>query len=349
MIDRRNVDNLTKPGLRPAVRDVVRIARGPWAGRVGDVEAVKGKYLTVRVDPKWTRTQRERISNKVAQLRDEGMERAQAVRAAFEEERKRSPAMKFLVNPPRDKRGRFKKAGKSRKRTNPKKRQRTMARHRRWVASEHPRGAHGRFVRTTGRGHERHRNAPARLTHPRERAYHHERWSASAHPRNRLGQFVSKGGSRRHNPYRRRNPGWGFMDMLKDGVIDSVEITAGKAVVRKLPEMVKITSSTNPNVSLAIQLALAIGLGWAGDKLSPEVGRNLIAGGFQAPLEDLLAAHVPGFATVLTPMALTPVTTSATGTTSGYANRAGQVKLLPGAKYVTSPPGSGVRRIAAGA
>lgn len=354
MIEFRNVDNLTRPGLRAARRDVVRIATGPWAGRVGEVQDVKGKYLTVRVDPKWTRRQREEISAEIATLRDEGYDRTQAVRIAFEEARKRSPeSMKFLINPPerpRDSRGRFKKAGKrtSRTRKNPRKGGRTMAE--RWIAREHPRNARGQFIRTTGRGHEtrRRRNAPARLHHPRRRAYHHERWVASEHPRNARGEFVRKGrSSRRRNPYhRRRNPGrFEVVEMLKDGVIDSVEIIAGKAAVRSVPQLVKLP--TTGNVGIAVQVATALVFGFLGDKVSPEIGRNLLAGALTAPLEDMIVtANVPWISNALTqavaPAPASTTTTTKAGTTSGYA-RGAATKMLPARAFVTSPPGSGVR------
>lgn len=359
MIDSRNVDNLTRPGHRATRKDVVRIARGPWAGRVGEVQDVHGKHLTVRVDPKWTRTQKARISDKIAELRDEGYERAQAVRVAFSEARERSPeAMKFLVNPDprraRKTRARRKKsrARKARPRKNPRRKEkRKMAR---WIASEHPRNARGRFVRTTGRGHEtrrRRRNAPARLHHPRERAYHHERWSSSEHPRNARGEFVRKRGSRRHNPYRRRNPGAGdLVTMLKDGVVDSVEIVVGKAAARSIPQIAKLP--TSGNVGIAIQIGAALVLGYLGDRVSPEIGRNVLAGGLLGPLEDLIVtANVPWISSALSQTAVaapastssTSSTSSAAGTAGGYALAPGQ-KLLPGAGWVTSPPGSGVSR-----
>lgn len=292
MIERRYVDNLTQPGLRAQRRDVVRIARGPMAGRVGTVEAVKGKYLTVRIEPKFTKTQQARISSKVGELRREGYGRAQAVRVAFSEEQERTPGMKFLINPParsgnmalpkRDPRtGRFVSRGGSRrshrKRNMPRGQHMSSAErsHLSALARSRPRNRFGEFVSEGGR-----RRNP-RPRH-RVRAYHHERWDAREHPRNRFGEFVRTTG-RRHNP-----AGFGgFGRWIGEGFLGAGEVIASKAIVKVTPGLVKLP--TTGNTAYAVQLLVAVGLGWVADRFGGErVGEYVLAGGLAAPIEQFI-------------------------------------------------------------
>lgn len=296
MLSRSNADNLTRPGRRIAKHDVVRIAAGPWAGRVGVVEATHGKRLTVRIDPKWTKAQAARISDEIAELRREGMKRAQAVRVAFAEERERTPGMKFLINPPeedtmprRDPRtGRFVSSRRNKsRRKNPR---RTSSRGRaalRRAAEDRPRDSRGRFLPEGGR---RRRNPSRRASSRR-----HSSWSPSKHPRNRFGEFVSKGRSRRHrNPPMRDIPG-----MLVNGTIGAVEGVLGKAVTKTLPGVLKLP--TTGNVGLAIQMLTAVVLGWAADEVAGEhMGEMVLVGGLMAPIETAVEnAQLPYLAPML--------------------------------------------------
>lgn len=125
-------------------------------------------------------------------------------------------------------------------------------------------------------------------------------------PRDSKGRFLPKGRrSRSRSSSRRsyrRNPAMPpVVDMLWGGTIEAGQILVGKAAARSVPDMAGLPKEGN--VGLAVQAAMAVGLGWAADMfLSPNAARAILAGGLTAPLETLIVAYqVPWLSTALSP------------------------------------------------
>lgn len=194
-----------------------------------------------------------------------------------------------------------------------------------------PRDSRGRFL---ARGGRRRKN-PSTVTvkaNPRRRK---RRRAAAAAPR-----FAS---SRR----RRRNPPrTNLVNMLMDGALGAVEVVGGKVAVRALPGVVGLPSTGT--TGLAVQAAVAVGLGWVVDMVAgPDVARTVLAGGLAAPLETVLAGLN------------IPVVSPAVGGTMGAYVRAQLPNYAPPRRQLpppaqrrpgvvvfrgwqTSPPGSGI-------
>lgn len=142
------------------------------------------------------------------------------------------------------------------------------------LAESRPRNARGQFV--SSGGSSRRRNPS------RKRAYHHERWDARKHPRNRFGEFVRTSG-RRHNPPMSDFPRW-----LGQGFLQAGELVVSKAVTKTLPGLIS-PKLTVGNTAYAVQMLVAVGLGWVADRFGgPSVGDFVLAGGLAAPIEQFI-------------------------------------------------------------
>ncbi|KKM21393.1 hypothetical protein LCGC14_1635870 [marine sediment metagenome] len=195
------------------------------------------------------------------------------------------------------------------------------------------RRADGAFTKGGG-GRKRRRNPPAkRKAAPRRAA------SKRAAPR-------------RRNPSRRpRN----FTDTLIEGVTATVTITAAKVATRCVPKLVGVARADNRGI--AVQLASAIGISYAADfLLGPGWAGLVLAGGLQAPLEDLAVRYqIPVVSEALAPAGTVGrYAPRRVGGVGRYAPRLGPTPAQNGLRispppalgsYVTSPPGSGISPI----
>ncbi len=96
----------------------------------------------------------------------------------------------------------------------------------------------------------------------------------------------------------RRNPsikrmGKGFIGMLLQGSIDTVEVTLGKVVARTIPTMVNIP--TSGPMGLIVQTAVAVAVGFVGHQfVSKNAGKMMLAGALSAPVESIIKqANIP--------------------------------------------------------
>lgn len=109
-------------------------------------------------------------------------------------------------------------------------------------------------------------------------------------PRDKKGRFVSKKRSRRRSRRRssrsyRKNPP-DMVGKLTNGAMGAAQVLAGKTAVRVVPGLLGFQKAGN--VGMAIQVALALALGWAGDEwVGEEVGHYLLIGGLLGPIEQL--------------------------------------------------------------
>ena len=118
--------------------------------------------------------------------------------------------------------------------------------------------------------------------------------SKSLPPRDpRTGRFVSK--------YRANPVGGDIVGMLTGGAVEAGQILAGKAAARSVPDLLGMPKSGN--TGLAIQAAVAVGLGYMADMfLSPNAARAILAGGLTAPMETMIVAYqVPWLSDALSP------------------------------------------------
>jgi hypothetical protein len=90
--------------------------------------------------------------------------------------------------------------------------------------------------------------------------------------------------------------------MFTGGVVEAGQILVGKAAARSVPDLANLPKQGN--VGLAIQAAVAVGVGWLADRfMSKDAARALLAGGLTAPLETLIVAYnVPWLSTALSPV-----------------------------------------------
>lgn len=264
--------NVSRPRARwPQDGDVV----GVPSGRIGEVvdvppRAGAGRAMVgVRLDPKKSPGDVKAISAKIAELRREGYNRAQAVRVAYEEFRvgklnPRGERVKFLVNPGRKTRAQqggrtmAKRKMPPRYKSGPKKGQ------------FKPKGARrnpSRKRRTTTA--KRRRTTTARKATSRSRTY-------------------------RRNP---RKPD--LIQTFTDGVMGAGGVLVGKAATRSLPQLLGLPQGGN--TGLAIQAATAVLVGFVADRfIGPDVASYMLAGGLSAPMENLVVRmQVPWLSTAL--------------------------------------------------
>lgn len=106
-------------------------------------------------------------------------------------------------------------------------------------------------------------------------------------PRDSKGRFTSRGRSRsrsRSRSYRKNPPD--MVGKLTSGAMGAAQALVGKTAVRVVPGMLGFQKAGN--VGMAIQVALALALGWAGDEfVSDELGHYLLIGGLMGPMEQL--------------------------------------------------------------
>lgn len=154
-------------------------------------------------------------------------------------------------------------------------------------------------------------------------------------PRDSKGRFVSRGRSRsRSRRSYRRNPVTGdVLGMLTGGVTEAGQVLIGKAAARSIPDLAGLPKQGN--VGLAIQAAVALGVGWLADRfVSKDAARALLAGGLTAPMETLIVAYnVPWLASALSP-------TTAQAEVGAYVRRGGGVGAYVPRRGVSSyvPP-----------
>lgn len=112
----------------------------------------------------------------------------------------------------------------------------------------------------------------------------------------RTGRFVSK------RSYRMNPVGGDVVGMLMGGTVAAGQVLVGKAAARSIPDLAGLPKEGN--TGLAIQAAVAVGLGWVADQfLSPQAAREILAGGLTAPLETMIVAfNVPWFSQALSPV-----------------------------------------------
>lgn len=154
------------------------------------------------------------------------------------------------------------------------------------IMARRKRDARGRFVKTSRarpkRRRARRRNAPQakRRAAPRRAA-----------PKRR---------TYRRNPVRSPQ----LFTMLKDGGIAATQVLVGKALVRSVPQMINLPKGGN--VGLAVEAALALGLGYVASMFfSRGSAAAIMAGGLTAPIETLIVArNVPWFSEALSPAAV---------------------------------------------
>lgn len=109
-----------------------------------------------------------------------------------------------------------------------------------------------------------------------------------------------------------------------DGAVGAVETEAGKIAARLVPQALKLPGTGN--AALAIQALVGVAIGWAATEfMSPEMGKMLLIGGLQAPLETVIEraniAHISDAVSGVVPA----------GTVSGYA------QLLPAPRAALAP------------
>lgn len=192
-----------------------------------------------------------------------------------------------------------------------------------------PRDSKGRFKkRGRSRSRSRKRRRRARRNLP---------------PRDSMGRFVAtRGGRRRRRRSRsrrsyRRNPAMpDVFGLLMDGTIQAGQVLVGKAATRSVPDLFQLPKQGN--VGLAVQGAVAVGLGWVADMfLSKDAARAILAGGLTAPMETMIVAYqVPWLSTALAP-------TTANGNLQAYVRRRAVPSGGDGvAAYVPRQPATGM-------
>jgi hypothetical protein len=118
--------------------------------------------------------------------------------------------------------------------------------------------------------------------------------------------------------------------MLKAGGVAAVEVLVGKAAVRSIPQALNLPKEGN--TGLAVQVATALAVAWAGSMfLPPQAAAALLAGGLTAPLETAIVAYdVPWLGQALSP-------TSQTAAVQGYVGRYPMPKVASMGRYPRSP------------
>ena len=100
---------------------------------------------------------------------------------------------------------------------------------------------------------------------------------------------------RRRRTYRRNQPRQirGIARQLTQGATDALQVLAGKAVARTLPQMLGM--GIENATGIAIQAAVAIGVGMVGRQFfGAAAGKMMLAGALTAPVETLIvAANIP--------------------------------------------------------
>lgn len=152
------------------------------------------------------------------------------------------------------------------------------------MAVRRKRDARGRFIKAGARKRTR-RNPPRKAT-PRRRAS-----PAKAAPRARKRTY-------RRNP---RKPD--VVQMLTRGTLTATQVLLGKAAVRAIPDLAKLPK--NGNTGLAVQVAVALALGYVGEMFfTKNTAAALLAGGLTAPVETLIvSANIPYVSGYLSPSA----------------------------------------------
>lgn len=120
--------------------------------------------------------------------------------------------------------------------------------------------------------------------------------------RDSMGRFVSKGGSSRRRSRRTRsNPRMDIVGSFTDGAVTAGRVLIGKAGARSVPDLLGLPKEGN--VGLAIQAAVALGLGYAAEMfMDRQTARDILAGGLTAPMETLIVAYnVPWLSGALAP------------------------------------------------
>jgi len=105
---------------------------------------------------------------------------------------------------------------------------------------------------------------------------------------------------RRNAPRRPKMPD--LVGMLMDGTVNAGQVLVGKAAARSVPDLMGLPKEGN--VGLAIQAAVAVGVGFFADMfLSRQAAAAILAGGLTAPLETFLVAQdVPWIGEALSPV-----------------------------------------------
>lgn len=117
----------------------------------------------------------------------------------------------------------------------------------------------------------RYRSNPTRKRHPVKAHY-----------------AVSKRGKRYHVRRHLSNPR-GIMNFVLTGAIDATEVVLGKAGVRIVAGYLPASIPQTGAVGLAIQVALATGLGFGAHKfVSPNAGKMVLAGGLSGVIESFI-------------------------------------------------------------
>lgn len=100
----------------------------------------------------------------------------------------------------------------------------------------------------------------------------------------------------------RRNPAKpDVVQMLTRGTLTATQVLLGKAATRAIPDLIKLPKSGN--AGLAVQVAVALALGYVGEMFfSKTTAAALLAGGLTAPVETLIvSANVPYVSQYLSP------------------------------------------------
>jgi len=178
----------------------------------------------------------------------------------------------------------------------------------------------GRFIRKN-RSASRKRKASRRTTTARKRTTR-----ARSTPRR----------STRRRAARRNPPAPDFVRMFMDGAVEAAEIIVGKTGARVVPGFLNLPRTGN--VGLAVQAAVAVGLGYVASIVAgPNVGAAVLAGGLTAPLEDLAVRYnIP----VVGPALAIPAGGGTTGMYAPALRARSDAGALKG--WVTTPPGSGI-------
>jgi len=106
----------------------------------------------------------------------------------------------------------------------------------------------------------------------------------------------------RRNPRARRPKMPDLVGMLTDGTMMAGQVLVGKAAARSAPDLLGFPKEGN--VGLAIQVAIAVAVGFVADMfVSARTGAAILAGGLTAPLETFLVAQeVPWLGEALSPV-----------------------------------------------
>lgn len=158
-----------------------------------------------------------------------------------------------------------------------------------------PRDSRGRFQKTSRRRTTRRRSRSRR--NPSKAA---ARRHAASMPRDSKGRFLPRGRSRRNPGRYSRNPvRGGIVDTITESTIAGVELVAGKAASRAVPNLLRLPEAGN--VGVAIRAGTGLALGWAADMMGwNELGGRLVEGAFAGAVEDLVVGYnLPFLATAL--------------------------------------------------